>query len=340
MKIDGSRVQSCASYKLVPNDENLSRWHCSGRCYRHSPRRRARALWQQSKYDEFEKGTARGVAINSDGSLSLAPAFTPFYTSPSTYLWDLASDSDGNVYAAAGSPARVYKITPDGKASVIFAPQELAVQALAIDGSGAIYAATSPDGKVYKIVAQRAGSAKSAETFARLAVAVDPAYSASCVFRARRPNTSGRWRSTSKDASMSERATGAKSFASTRTARVRFSSRAMKPRSACWRSTTAGNLIAGTDGSGLVYRISPQGEGFVLYSAPKKEITALAVDAQGNIYAAGAGDKRGGPPPTPQPSAPSGPASVGPVATVIVQQAPAQATGGATRDRRQCPFPT
>ena len=55
----------------------------------------------------------------------------------------------------------------------------------------------------------------------------------------------------------------------------------------------SGNLIAGTDGSGLIYRISPQGEGFVLYSAPKKEITALAVDAQGNIYAAGAGEKRG-----------------------------------------------
>ena len=55
----------------------------------------------------------------------------------------------------------------------------------------------------------------------------------------------------------------------------------------------SGNLIAGTDGSGLIYRISPHGEGFVLYSAPKKEITALAVDGEGNIYAAGTGEKRG-----------------------------------------------
>ena len=53
-----------------------------------------------------------------------------------------------------------------------------------------------------------------------------------------------------------------------------------------------GNVIAGTDGSGLVYRISPAGEGFVLYSAPKKEITALALDREGNIYAAGVGEKR------------------------------------------------
>jgi len=55
-----------------------------------------------------------------------------------------------------------------------------------------------------------------------------------------------------------------------------------------------GNLIAGSDGSGLIYRISPAGEGFVLYSAPKKEITALALDHAGNIYAAGVGEKRAG----------------------------------------------
>jgi hypothetical protein len=53
-------------------------------------------------------------------------------------------------------------------------------------------------------------------------------------------------------------------------------------------------VIAGTDGSGLVYRISPAGEAFVLYSAPKKEITALALDREGNIYAAGVGEKRAG----------------------------------------------
>ena len=57
-----------------------------------------------------------------------------------------------------------------------------------------------------------------------------------------------------------------------------------------------GNLIAGSDGSGLVYQIKPNGEGFVLYSAPKKEITALAIDKEGNIYAAAGGEKRPGTP--------------------------------------------
>ncbi len=65
---------------------------------------------------------------------------------------------------------------------------------------------------------------------------------------------------------------------------------------------TRGNLIAGSDGSGLVYQIKPSGEGFVLYSAPKKEITALAIDKAGNIYAAGVGEKRAGPIPSIFPS--------------------------------------
>ncbi len=42
--------------------------------------------WEQTKYEDFEKGTAKGVAISSDGLLTLAPAFTTLYTSPSTYI--------------------------------------------------------------------------------------------------------------------------------------------------------------------------------------------------------------------------------------------------------------
>src|ERR1700687_6328524 len=76
--------------------------------------------WEQTKYDEFEKGTSHGVAVRSDGTLTLAPAFSALYTSPSTYLWDLAADAQGDAYAAAGSPARVHKLTPRGEARLIF----------------------------------------------------------------------------------------------------------------------------------------------------------------------------------------------------------------------------
>ncbi len=284
--------------------------------------------WEQNNYDDFEKGTPHGVAISSDGALTLAPTFTSLFTSPSTYLWDIASDAQGNVYAAAGSPARVYKLTTDGKAHIIFAPQELQVQALVVDSSGAIYAATSPDGKVYKLVHGGPAPGKTPEgshTTAEVAAAqegakpgekagpsvdVDPSYTASVFFD---PKTKYIWALALDREGRLYIGTGDRGeiFRVDRSGNGSLFFKSDEAQIRALDFDNSGNLIAGTDGSGLIYRITAGGEGFVLYSAPKKEITALAVDPQGNIYAAGVGEKRGAAPST---SAPAG--SVGVVVTV------------------------
>ena len=68
----------------------------------------------------------------------------------------------------------------------------------------------------------------------------------------------------------------------------------------CLAWDAKGNLIAGSDGSGLVYRINPQGKGYVLFDAPRREITSVAVSSNGTIYAASVGDKSRNPlPPLP-----------------------------------------
>src|SRR5437899_1639132 len=82
-------------------------------------------VWKQSSYDEFAKGTAKGVAMRSDGTIELAPSFRQLYVTPSTYIWAIAADREGNVFAAAGSPSRVYRVTLSGQATVVFQPQEL-----------------------------------------------------------------------------------------------------------------------------------------------------------------------------------------------------------------------
>ncbi len=235
--------------------------------------------WKETGYDDFERGTARGVAIRSTGQIELAPAFKAIYTSPSTFIWGIASDKDGAVYAATGAPARVYRVTPDGKSAVIFEPKELQVQAIALGPDGAIYAATSPDGKVYRITRKPGGSATAPEFASELFFDPRTKYIWDMAFDAQ-----GRLYIATGDSGEIYRVEKNKQgsvFFKSDEAHIRVLT--FDPR---------GNLIAGSDGSGLVYRISPSGEGFVLYSAPRKEITALAVDAQGNIYASGTGEKR------------------------------------------------
>ncbi len=304
--------------------------------------------WEQTKFDDFEKGTSRGVAIRSDGSIELAPAFKPLYTTPSTYIWAVAADQQGNLYAAAGSPARVYRVTLDGQTSIVFAPQELQVQSLVVDEKGVLYAATSPDGKVYRIeqkpapVPQKSGPVPPAANASdKTPAAVDSSYVSSVFFD---PKTKYIWDLALDRQGRLYVATGdhgeifrvekngsSTLFFKSDEAHVRVL--ALDPK---------GNLIAGSDGSGLVYRVSPAGEAFVLYSAPKKEITALAVDKDGYIYAAGVGEKRTGSSPglptgftTTQPLAPpstggTNPAAGGaaPVTLPVLPMPALGATGG------------
>src|SRR6185295_8752555 len=69
----------------------------------------------------------------------------------------------------------------------------------------------------------------------------------------------------------------------------------------------SGNLLAGTDGKGLLYRIAPDGKASVLYDSRLREVNAVVVDPKGVIYAAAIGQEGEAPaPPSPQ-QPPSGP---------------------------------
>jgi hypothetical protein len=261
--------------------------------------------WEQSKFDDLEKGNAKGVAIRSIGGLELAPAFRMLYATPSTYIWAVAADDAGNIYTATGAPARVYRITPDGKASIIFEPQELQVQTLVVAPGGVIYAGTAPDGKVYKIEhgpREKSPSAKSqsakpdsksGDSNDASKPALDPSWTSSVYFA---PGTKYIWDLLLDKSGNLFVATGdhGEIYKVTPKGDHSLFFKSDETHIRVLALDSQGNIIAGTDGSGLVYRIPPAGEAFVLYSAPKKEITALALDRSGNIYAAGVGEKKAG----------------------------------------------
>ena len=269
-------------------------------------------LWTQSRFDEFEKGSPQGVEITSDGKLVRGPRATEVTTTPSSFVWAVAAGADGTAYVATGTPASVLRVAKDGKTTKLFESKAVAAQALRLGPDGALYAATIPDGKVYRL----RSDATTAVNESNAEVIFDPGKVQASDAKADGDNKSkdgpkdapkdGKaryiWDLTFDKAGRLYIATGGPAAIY----RVDVAGSQGKPaaaaaiqpffrcdeqhiRSLAWDKS--GNLIAGTDGSGLVYRITPEGKGYVLFSAPRREVTAVAVGADGTVYAADVGDK-------------------------------------------------
>jgi len=238
--------------------------------------------WRQSTYEEFLKGTAKGVAVRSDGHLELAPRFTLVADADASYLWSLRTDASGTLYAGGGSPAKVFRFDASGKPKTVFESTDLLAQSIAFDAKGSLYVGTSPDGKVYKI----SGNGEKTVFFEPKTKYIwDLAFGADGTLYVATGDKGQVY-------AVSPVGTGGLYYASDE-AHIKVLAFDGK-----------GNLLAGTEPNGRVLRISRAGdqggkkksesgaaEGFVIYETAKREVTSLAVGADGNIYVSAIGDK-------------------------------------------------
>ena len=241
-------------------------------------------LWSQSHYEEFEKGTPKGVAIASDGFLESGPMLKTLAATGSTYVWSIAASKQGEVFAGTGSPASVIQVGMDGKQTKLFESKDLSVQVVRVGPDGSVYAATLPSGKVYRLhPGQPAVDESKAEVvFDPAKTDEKPKYIWDMAF-----DEQGRlYIATGAPAAIYRVAAG--SSAAARPEKF-FSSDEQHLR--CLLFEKDGSLIAGSDGGGLVYRIDKEGKGLVIYDAPKAEITAVSESPEGLLYVAAVGEK-------------------------------------------------
>ena len=246
--------------------------------------------WRQSAYDEFVKGTAHGVAVRSDGRLELAPKFTLLADADASYLWSLRVAPNGGLYAAGGSPAKVFRFDGAGKPTSVFESTDLAVQTIAFDAKGTLFVGTSPDGKVYKV----SGSGEKSVFFD--------------------PKTKYIWDLEFASDGTLYVATGDKGqiFAVTPDGKSTLFYASDEAHIRVLTFDAQRRLLAGTEPSGRVLRVTARdakssanstekenaaaargsAEGFVLYESAKREVTALTVAGDGTIYAAAIGEKQ------------------------------------------------
>ena len=219
----------------------------------------------------------------------LAPKLDAFFEdTEEIYIWCLAEDSKGNIYAGTGNSGKIYRINTDGESSLFYDSPEVSILTLAIDSNDNIYAGTAPDGLIYKLTDSSTPPTTilSSEEKYVWAMTFDEAgnlYAST--------GTSGKIYKITPDGQTS----------------VLYDS---DERNILCLLYHQGMLYAGSDGKGTIYSVKTEdGAATVIYQTGQKEVRRLVMGAQGLIYAGTvttAAPQPGGPPPPPGPPGPGG----------------------------------
>ncbi|MBK7392691.1 MAG: hypothetical protein IPI64_05230 [Chloracidobacterium sp.] len=244
------------------------------------------SIWSVNSRADVLKGDARGVSIDADGTISLAPKLTEVFKTGQSYVWASVSDTAGNVFLGTGGEGKVFKVTANGTGSMLADLNELNVSALAIGRSGELYAGTSPDGKVYRIDAS--GNSQvyfdpKEKYIWSLAVLVDGSLAVGTgdggkIYKVKAAN-----------------ATPESSLLFDTSESHIISLAADKQ----------GNLYAGTDANGIVMKFGADGKPFGLLDSALREIHELAIGTDGSVYALALAESVSAPKPADAAAAPA-----------------------------------
>jgi len=218
--------------------------------------------WRTNGREEFLAATLESLSVSSEGRVRVAPALEEVTGIDVAYVWSLVADPSGNVYAGTGNSGEIFRI--DGlKGTRVHDPVALQVESMAIDGRGRLLAGTAPDGTIYSVDPDGTAGTRvdlpSAHVWSIgldrsgriLAATGDPA-------RLYRVDEKG------------EPSLLFEAEADHFTAMVLVDDA----------------IILGDDRKGLIRRIDADGRARVLHDAAEVEVRALAVGADGSIYAA------------------------------------------------------
>lgn len=223
-------------------------------------------LWHQSTQSDFLPGDLQGLSLSNKGGISFAGTLFPIGDTSSNYLWSLTGDGIHGLYAGGGDDGTIYHFTPSGTLPYYHSP-DLEIPTMATDSSGNLYAAGIPSGKVYKVEAANRGH-----------VWFQPSepYVTSLLYDGMNDLLYAGTGGGSADLYRIPAAGPLPTRPVLKTKETQILALAVD---------SAGDVYAGTAPSGLVYRLTPNGEFSVYWSAPETNITGLCVSPSNIVYA-------------------------------------------------------
>ncbi len=220
-------------------------------------------LWQTAAPADYDHASLRATAVSSEGVVRLGRRLTSVPGLEVAHVWDVVEDKVGNLFAATGDEGRIYKVSPAGDVSIVYAGPDSQVLCLAVGGDGAVYAGTGPGGRIVRIESD--GTSKVFCDFtAGYVWALSFAADGQTLYAATGPK--GRIYKIDADG------------------RSDVFFRAKQDHVLSLVCAADGTIYAGTDKDGIVYRIDSAGKAFVLFQAAQSEVRALLL-ASNALYA-------------------------------------------------------
>ena len=223
------------------------------------------SLWQQQHHADFEAGKPKDLSFTSNGDVMLSPKIESFTKLKETQVWGLVEDSAGNLYVGTGNEGKIYKISADGDtAELYYNSPEVTIYSLAIGSDDTLYAGTGPDGLIYKIT--------DATTPPTTILNEGDKYVWALQFDAE----GNLYAATGTDGKIYKITPEGESS-------VLFDAEEKNIMTLLAEET---GFYAGSSENGIIYHVMNDGTAKVIYQAKEKEVRALAMDSQGNLYAA------------------------------------------------------
>jgi sugar lactone lactonase YvrE len=225
-------------------------------------------IWRQDSLQGFALGKLNNATITSSNELRLSLSLKPLADSTSSYIWCLAQDKSGTLYAGTGDDGIVYKVDQNGNMTPYSRTGELEVTALAYDsGSGHLYAGTSPHGAIFDIGPDGKGNKVGTVGDKYVtSLAIDDVRSLMYI-------ATGGGSGDIYTFSLRQKIAPKQFFVSPETHLLSVA------------VDVAGTIYAGGSPDGVIYSITPGGVAKVIYESAQPNITALAVDGSGTVYA-------------------------------------------------------
>lgn len=214
--------------------------------------------------DEFSGGDLDGVAVGSDGVVRAGWKLGDVAIEGATTIFAALPRADGSVLLATSPGGKIFKVSGD-QSTEFCDTKETAVTSLAEDAHGNVYAATFPDGKIYKV------SQGKADVFVTLP---DVTYVWALAFDKTKSNLFA--------------AVGLEQgrvFRISLAGQAEVYFRSDEPHLISLAIAPNGDVLAGSSGKGLLYRITGPGRATVLQDFSGDEVKAIAAAPDGTIWA-------------------------------------------------------